>query len=266
MSVRESHPLRRLRPFGCPALEDSAGQAPLTPPSPLKVSNPFCPGGGRGARSAPLSAPTRPPSPIFAGNVNVRALRATNYDASRFALAQPRLRGATEARCVGAPCSPPANTARRMATSQTRQPAPLRRKANVSRSASGAQARASTWTGQNGPRDTRRPRPEDRPPRAVGCARPSLASSLGRGKPPRQLTALGGLPGRLTRRLFTSFHSATLRSATRPRAPTTAPPKQPGAAALPPRAVRDASLRLHFAPLRENRRDRRGPRPAHHRA
>ena len=138
-SVREFHPLRRLRPFGCPGLDDSPGQAPLTPPSPLKVSNPLCPGGGRGARSAPLSAPTRPPSPIYAGNVNVRALRAANYDASRFALAQPRLRGATEARCVGAPCSPPANTARQMATSQTRQPAPLRRKTNVSRSASGAQ-------------------------------------------------------------------------------------------------------------------------------
>jgi len=147
-SVRESHPLRRLRPFGCPGLEDSPGQAPLTPPSPLKVSNPLYPGGGRGARSAPLSAPTRPPSPIFAGNVNVRALRAANYDASRFALAQPRLRGASEARCVGAPCSPPANTARQMATSQTRQPAPLRRKANVSRSASGAQTRAFTRSGQ----------------------------------------------------------------------------------------------------------------------
>ena len=102
-SVPASHPLRRLRPFGCPGLEDSPGQAPLTPPSPLEVSNPLCPGGGRGARSAPLSAPTRPPSPILAGNVNVRALRADNYDASRFALAQPRLRGATEARCVGAP-------------------------------------------------------------------------------------------------------------------------------------------------------------------
>jgi len=36
MSVRASHPLRRLRPFGCPALDDSAGQAPLTPPSPQK--------------------------------------------------------------------------------------------------------------------------------------------------------------------------------------------------------------------------------------
>ena len=76
VSVPVLHPLRRLRPFGCPALEDSAGQAPLTPPSPLKVSNPLYPGGGRGARSAPLSAPTRPPSPIFAGNVNISSLRS----------------------------------------------------------------------------------------------------------------------------------------------------------------------------------------------
>ncbi len=44
-----------------------------------------------------------------------------------------RLRGAPEARCVGAPCSPPANTARQMAASWgpvrhgPRQPAPLRR-------------------------------------------------------------------------------------------------------------------------------------------
>ena len=51
----------------------------------------------------------------------------------------------------------------------------------------------------------------------------ALTPSARRGKPPRQLTALGGLPGRLTRRLFTSFHSATLRSAPRPRAP---PPRR----------------------------------------
>ncbi len=44
-----------------------------------------------------------------------------------------------------------------MATSQTRQPAPLRRKANVSRSAFGAQARAFTRSGQSGSRDTRTP-------------------------------------------------------------------------------------------------------------
>jgi len=48
-----------------------------------------------------------------------------NYDASRFALDLERLRDASAARCVGAPCSPPANIARQMAASQTRQPAPL---------------------------------------------------------------------------------------------------------------------------------------------
>src|SRR5512137_905181 len=36
VSVPTPHPLRRLRPSGCPALDDSAGQAPLTPPSPQK--------------------------------------------------------------------------------------------------------------------------------------------------------------------------------------------------------------------------------------
>jgi hypothetical protein len=43
--------------------------------------------------------------------------------------------------------------------------------------------------------------PKDRPSRAVGCARPSLAGSLGRGKPPRQLTAVAGLPRRPSRRV-----------------------------------------------------------------
>ena len=47
------------------------------------------------------------------------------------------------------------------------------------------------------------------------CARPSLASSPERGKPPRQLTALGGLPNRLTRRLL-------LRSGSRSIPPTSA--------------------------------------------
>ena len=223
-SVRESHPLRRLRPFGCPGLDDSPGQAPLTPPSPLKVSNPLYPGGGRGARSAPLSAPTRPPSPIFAGNVNVRALRAANYDASRFALAQRRLRGASEARCVGAPCgqsarqhSSPDGCLADSAASATppqsqRQPLRFRRP--------GPRLHLERAARPRGP--GHEAIPKDRPPRAVGCARPSLASSLGRGKPPRQLTALGGLPGRLTRRLFTPFHSATLRLASRS---PTAPPK-----------------------------------------
>src|ERR1017187_5982703 len=50
-----------------------------------------------------------------------------------------------------------------------------------------------------------------------------MTSSAGRGKPPRQITALGEPPGRLTRRLFTAFHSTTLRSATCPRAP---PPRR----------------------------------------
>ena len=90
VSVPESHPLRRLRPFGCPGLDDSPGQAPLTPPSPLKVSNPLCPGGGRGARSAPLSAPTRPPSPIFAGNVNISSLRSKTNQVERSAVAPLR--------------------------------------------------------------------------------------------------------------------------------------------------------------------------------
>ncbi len=82
------------------------------------------------------------------------------------------------------------------ATLSLRYGALTRRRDNVSRSASGAQkqTRAYTRSAQSGPRDTRSPRPKDRPPRAVGCARPSLTSSLGRGKPPRQLTALGWPP------------------------------------------------------------------------
>jgi hypothetical protein len=50
------------------------------------------------------------------------------------------------------------------------------------------------------------------PPRAVNCAPRALQTpSAGRGKPPRQLTALGEPPGHLTRRLsfrFTSLHCA----------------------------------------------------------
>ena len=57
------------------------------------------------------------------------------------------------------------------------------------------------------------PRPDDAspgPPRAVSCARRALQSpSAGPREPPR----------RLTRRLFTTFPSATLRSAPRPHAP-----------------------------------------------
>ena len=40
----------------------------------------------------------------------------------------------------------------------------------------------------------------------------------------------------------------------------------PVAAWVPPSAVPEASLRLRCATLRENRRDRRVPRPPHHRA
>ena len=97
VSVPTSQPLRRLRPFGCapsgrprpplPPRPALGAQAPLTPPSPLKVSNPFCPGGGRGARSAPLSAPTRPPSPVFAGNVNISSLRSKTNQVERSAIA-----------------------------------------------------------------------------------------------------------------------------------------------------------------------------------
>ena len=70
----------------------------------------------------------------------------------------------------------------------------------------------------------------------------ALTPSAGRGKPPRQLTALGWPPGRLTRRLLHS--SAPLRYGANGSAPTRS-----------------------YAPLRtaaQNRRDRRGPRPAHH--
>jgi hypothetical protein len=67
------------------------------------------------------------------------------------------------------------------------------------------------------------PRPDDaspNPPRAVSCARRALQTpSAGRGKPPRQLTALGETPRHLTRRLLTTFHSAMLRSAPCPHAP-----------------------------------------------
>ena len=49
------------------------------------------------------------------------------------------------------------------------------------------------------------------------CSPGALTSSDGAGKPPPQLTALGQLPRRLTRRLFTTSHSGTLRWAPRPR-------------------------------------------------
>ncbi len=173
-----------------------------------------------------------------------------------------------EARCAGAPsASPPANTARRMATSQTRRPAPLRRQ----------QQRQPPRFRRPGPRlhqgRRSRPRgpgheatPEDRPPRAVGCARPSLASSLGRGKPPRQLTALGRPPRAPD---SPAFHFVPLRSATgRPRARAPPPRRrsQPQAAALPPaRAAMPPyrSTALHCVKTAETGEF---PRPAHHRA
>src|ERR1035441_1932937 len=75
--------------------------------------------------------------------------------------------------------------------------------------------------------ETRDPAPHEVSPgasRAVSCARRALTlPSSGGDKPPRQLTALGEPPGRLTCRLFTAFHSSTLRSAPRLRAP---PPRR----------------------------------------
>ena len=73
---------------------------------------------------------------------------------------------------------------------------------------------------------------------------------LSRGKPPQNSRPLAGPQGkqRLTRRLFTAFHSAPLRSAPRPRATPTAPPKRKKRRHCPG-ARRDASLRstaLHF--------------------
>jgi hypothetical protein len=62
----------------------------------------------------------------------------------------------------------------------------------------------------------------------------ALTPSAGRGKPPRQLTALGEPPRRLTRRLFTAFHSAPLPVGPATSRTPTAPPKRTEAAALPP--------------------------------
>ena len=81
-----------------------------------------------------------------------------------------------------------------------------------------------------------------------------------------ELATLGRPQGkqRLTRRLFTALHSAPL-----PVGP--APVRNPHRAAeenesggTAPGARREASLTLRCVPLRENRRDRREPRPAHH--
>ena len=121
---------------------------------------------GGGGHAPPRSARLRGPPPPFsrATSTSARFARRPNRWNAPLSLrygapprANQRLRGATKARCVGAPCSPPANTARQMAASQTRQPAPLRRQADVSRSASGAQVRAFTRSGESGSRDTRTP-------------------------------------------------------------------------------------------------------------
>jgi len=211
VSVPTSQPLRRLRPFGCapsgrprpplPPRPALGAQAPLTPPSPLKVSNPFCPGGGRGARSAPLSAPTRPPSPVFAGNVNISSLRSKTNQVERSAIAPlPR-----------ASAPPPAPRFARLGTRP------------IESAASDAWRRRRR--SNRGPREREARPPKNRPPRAVGCARPSLASSPGRGKPPRQLTALGGLPTQPNSPAFAPLreplHSAYVCSPARFRTPST---------------------------------------------
>ena len=94
----------------------------------------------------------------------------------------------------------------------------------------------------------------------------ALTPSAGRGKPPRQLTALGRPPKNTTPD-SPAFHCAALRSATgRPRARAQPPPRRRSAQNRRhcPGARRVASLTLRSVPLRENRRDRREPRPAHH--
>jgi len=112
---------------------------------------------GGGGHAPPRSARLRGPPPPFsrATSTSARfARRQFRWNAplslryGALPRASPRLRGATEARCVGARCSPPANTARQRAASQTRRPAPLHRQAKSSRSASGAQARAFTRSGE----------------------------------------------------------------------------------------------------------------------
>ena len=114
-------------------------------------------------------------------------------------------------------------------------------------------------------------RPRNRPSSEIGrvtakarrasvelFTRLSFASSLGRAQHREKARPLLRLPERLTRRLFTSLRSIPLHSTPRSGAPS--PRRQQGrGAALPPSAVRDASFRLHCAPLRENRRDRRRP-------
>jgi hypothetical protein len=154
---------------------------------------------------------------------------------SRRSVAQPRL-----AVQVLLTASPPASTARRVAISRTRRPAPFRRqqqrqpprfRRTKHAPAPGAgSAPSRPWTGK----PPGGPAAKSRGLRSPGA----LTPSAGRGKPPRQLTALGGLPGRLTRRLLHS--SAPLRYRANGSAPTRS-----------------------YAPFRtaaQNRRDRRGPR------
>lgn len=78
-----------------------------------------------------------------------------------------------------------------------------------------------------------------RPPRAESCARPSLAGSLGRGKPPRQLSALGWPTRCLTRRLLLRFGFAPFRL-----------------------RQNRASSPFHYASAVQNRRDRLTADPA----
>ena len=117
--VRESHPLRRLRPFGCPALDDSAGQAPLTPPSPQQSAL-RGEWRGEGGTLRPAQRAYAAPLPHFRGQRQCQlaaledqsggTLRCRSATARcraptpRASRSPKRLRGATEARCVGAPC------------------------------------------------------------------------------------------------------------------------------------------------------------------
>ena len=158
---------------------------------------------GGGGHAPPRSARLRGPPPPFsrATSTSARFARRPNswnaplslrYDALTRACQRPASRGSASSRFESA-------------ASDAWRPRSQQRRRRRRRSSSG-------------PRDTRRPAPNDPPSRAVGCARPSLARSLGRGKPPRQLTALGWPPGRLTRRLLHS--SAPLRYGPNGSAPT----------------------------------------------
>jgi hypothetical protein len=192
--------------------------------------------------------------------------------------------------------SPPASTARRMAASQTRRPAPRQRRRKSVLSSSGGEGRreeASPATNDfslppapdrfapclavsksQPARHRRRQRfaaldmkPTPRPAKSRGLRSPGATDSVRWAwqatAPTHGTWPAPGAPD------SPAFHFVPLRYApvgTALRRTPTAPPKCPAAAALPPSAERDASLRLRCPPLRENRRDRRFPRPAHHRA